>query len=63
VLGETLFFPFSLLEMNLPGKAGKLEILNCDDFANDVSAIPSVYSVRILTYKLHLDYICPCTNL
>ncbi|MDA4137327.1 MAG: PIN domain-containing protein [Thaumarchaeota archaeon] len=43
-----LLSPFSLLEVNLLARAGKLEILNFDDFARDLSALLEASSIRIL---------------
>jgi predicted nucleic acid-binding protein len=43
-----LLSPFSLLEVNLLARAGKLEILNFDDFARDLSALLDANSIRTL---------------
>jgi len=40
--------PFSLLEVNLLTRAGKLEIRNFGDFSADLSALLEVSSIRIL---------------
>lgn len=43
-----LLSPFSLLEVNLLARAGKLEILNFSDFARDLSALLDASSIRTL---------------
>ena len=43
-----LLSPFSLLEVNLLARAGKLEILNFDDFARDLGALLDANSIRTL---------------
>jgi predicted nucleic acid-binding protein len=43
-----LLSPFSLLEVNLLARAGKLEILNFDDFARDLNALLDAKSIRTL---------------
>jgi predicted nucleic acid-binding protein len=43
-----LLSPFSLLEVNLLARAGKLEILNFGDFASDLSALLDASSIRTL---------------
>ncbi len=40
--------PFSLLETNLLARAGKLQILEYDDYADNVDALLSMYSVKVL---------------
>jgi len=44
-----LLSPFSLLEVNLLGRAGKLEIKNFSDFSNYLSALLEMSSIRILS--------------
>jgi len=44
-----LLSPFSLLEVNLLARAGKLEILNFDDFARDLNALLDANSIRTLS--------------
>jgi len=46
-----LLSPYSLLEMNLLARAGKLKVLNYDDYAKNVGAMLSLYSVKILGDK------------
>jgi predicted nucleic acid-binding protein len=43
-----LLSPFSLLEVNLLARAGKLEILSFGDFARDLSALLEASSIRTL---------------
>lgn len=43
-----LLSPFSLLEVNLLARAGKLEIMNFRDFARDLSALLDASSIRTL---------------
>jgi predicted nucleic acid-binding protein len=43
-----LLSPFSLLETNLLGRAGKLEIRNYDEFSIDLGALLSTFSVTII---------------
>jgi predicted nucleic acid-binding protein len=43
-----LLSPFSLLEVNLLARAGKLEILNFGDFARDLDALLDANSIRTL---------------
>jgi hypothetical protein len=43
-----LLSPFSLLEVNLLARAGKLEILNFGDFAIDLNALLDASSIRTL---------------
>ena len=43
-----LLSPYSLLEVNLLGRAGKLEILNFGDFARDLNALFDASSIRTL---------------
>lgn len=43
-----LLSPFSLLEVNLLARAGKLEILNFGGFARDLSALLETSSIRTL---------------
>jgi predicted nucleic acid-binding protein len=50
--GESpLLSPFSLFEVNLLARAGKLEILDYDDYSNNVGAMLAMYSVKILSDK------------
>ena len=44
-----LLSPFSLLEVNLLARAGKLEILNFGDFARDLNALLDASSIRTLS--------------
>jgi predicted nucleic acid-binding protein len=44
-----LLSPFSLLEVNLLARAGKLEVLNFDDFARDLNALFDANSIRTLS--------------
>jgi predicted nucleic acid-binding protein len=46
-----LLSPFSLLEVNLLARAGKLEIRNFEDFARDLTALLEANSIRILNDK------------
>lgn len=46
-----LLSPFSLLETNLLARAGKLEVLDYDEYAKNVGSVLSTYSVRILADK------------
>ena len=50
VMGQDalLLSPFSLLEVNLLARAGKLEILNFGDFARDLNALLDARSIRTL---------------
>ena len=43
-----LLSPFSLLELNLLARAGKLEIKNFGDFARDLNALLDASSIRTL---------------
>jgi predicted nucleic acid-binding protein len=43
-----LLSPFSLLEVNLLARAGKLEIFNFSDFARDLNALLDASSIRTL---------------
>ena len=43
-----LLSPFSLLEVNLLARAGKLEILNFDSFARDLGTLLDASSIRTL---------------
>jgi len=43
-----LLSPFSLLEVNLLARAGKLEILNFGDFARDLNTLLDASSIRTL---------------
>jgi predicted nucleic acid-binding protein len=43
-----LLSPFSLLEINLLGRAGKLEIKNFGDFSNYLGALLEMSSIRVL---------------
>jgi predicted nucleic acid-binding protein len=45
---DLLLSPFSLLEVNLLARAGKLEILNFGDFARDLNALLDASSIRTL---------------
>ena len=45
---DLLLSPFSLLEVNLLARAGKLEILNYDDFASDLNALLDASSIHTL---------------
>jgi predicted nucleic acid-binding protein len=44
-----LLSPFSLLEVSLLARAGKLEILNFGDFARDLNALLDANSIRTLS--------------
>jgi predicted nucleic acid-binding protein len=44
-----LLSPFSLLEVNLLSRAGKLEILNFGNFARDLNALLDANSIRTLS--------------
>jgi len=44
-----LLSPFSLLEVNLLSRAGKLEILNFGNFAQDLNALLDANSIRTLS--------------
>lgn len=43
--------PFALFETNLLARAGKLKVLDYDEYAKNVGAVLSTYSVRILADK------------
>lgn len=43
-----LLSPYSLLEVNLLARAGKLVIKNFDDFANDLGTLLDAHSVEVL---------------
>ena len=46
-----LLSPFSLLETNLLERAGKLRIINYDEFSRDLGALLSTFSVRTVNDK------------
>jgi predicted nucleic acid-binding protein len=48
---SSLLSPYSLLEVNLLARAGKMEILDHAGFAENMAALLGTYSVRILADK------------
>jgi predicted nucleic acid-binding protein len=49
--GTASLSPFSLLEVNLLSRAGKLEILDYKDYANSLGALLNSYSVEVRSDK------------
>ena len=49
--GTAFLSPFSLLEINLLSRAGKLEILDYKDYANNLGALLNSYSVEVRSDK------------